>query len=822
MRRWLIGAFAAVASAMALGWIGGDWLLESQGIAPEDWERFEGARVRFDASGVPTIEGKTWLEVIEAEGYVVASERLFQMDLMRRSAAGRLSEWFGQRALELDRKRKLEAWEEVAARAYRDLPESERSYVDAYGRGVNRFIGENRRRWGIEYAILRTEPETWEGKDSLLIMLSMAEQLTAFSWMEALAGRWSEHIGEEWARFLFTEDHPWNEPMFGTKHPSGPPLPVERALPLKPIDPEERGKSARAIASLRENGAPQVIDVEARDALPAIAQAGDAPHGMLHGASNNWAYCGEAGCFVANDPHLGASVPHLWFALRLRVSEEDWVAGVSIPGLPGVVLGMNPHLAWAFTNVGEDVDDLLLERLNDDRTQYLAAIEGGREVWKPILREEKIIKVRGANDEIVTALFTHRGPLAKRPYLGEDYYSRQWLPLKPGFLRFPVDLSRARSWEEMNAALDGMKVPAQNVLVVDRVGNMGYRASGTGIVRRVGGQTPQPAISGEWVGFEPPDARPRILFYLKNGETRAEGPSVDREGMSPAGSRDARFLATANERIWVDDVGHRWSEDLRKDRIRRVLAARSDLGGDDMRRLQLDTESRYHRSLLSWVSAHLEPSSRASAGAAPMLDRWNRWTGSAAEDPESFTDALLVDRALTVLCLDRARRAFLPEDARGLPYEHWLRSAWVIAMLEADGGTRIFGLDAHDLARHLFEIAIERRSARAPVYYEINRWAAQHPFVGRIPVLGKLFEVDTPVQYGWRSLVRVEQPTFGASVRLVWNVSDPMKSTWSLPVGQSGHVRSPHFRDLQAAWFEGRHFPVFDDAWTWRSAPGAR
>src|SRR5207244_2277082 len=155
----------------------------------------------------------------------------------------------------------------------------------------------------------------------------------------------------------FPEDHPWNQPMFGqSPHPAGPPLPLGQALAMKPIDDVEAGAMHAALEL-----APKAKETE---------------EGI---GSNNWAWCGKTGCFLANDPHLGASVPHIWYANRLRISAEEWVVGVSIPGLPGIVLGMNPYLAWAFTNVGEDVDDLLLERVDEGEKNYLAAVEDGQE-----------------------------------------------------------------------------------------------------------------------------------------------------------------------------------------------------------------------------------------------------------------------------------------------------------------------------------------------------------------------------------------------------------------------------------------------------------
>lgn len=747
------------------------YVYNRQGLSPEEISNYcgpgDGSKIELDARGIPTIDSDNWFNAVSAEGYVVASDRMFQMDLMRRAAAGRLAEWFGPLAVEADRRRKLEDWEGVAQRAYKALPREQQLYIDQYTWGVNHFIETSPGRWGLEYALLMTEPEPWEGKDSILLMLSMDEQLTAFSGMEATGSRWQDDIGDAWFNFLFTLDHPWNDPMFGTKPRDRPELPLAKALAKRAIESVDR-----LAMQLDQKTPPPIL-----------------PRG-----SNNWAWCGKTGCFLANDPHLGASVPHLWYAVRMRVDKDDWVAGVAIPGLPGVVLGMNPHLAWAFTNVGEDVDDLLLEQLSPDGEQYLASVENGEEVWKPVERREHVIHVKGGDDEKVFSRHTHRGPLVKRPVLGDQWYSRQWLPYVEGIIHLPVQYNRAKSFEEMNAALDDFRVPAQNVVMVDRAGNVGYRTSGTGVQRKISGRRPQRAIDGEWAGLEPASSRPRMLYYVKD-----------------SGEDHPRWIATANERIWVDEYGERWVDDLRKDRIRRVLSSRDDFTREDMETLQRDTESRYFHLILDWVRAHAEP---AGAEEKEILDRWAKWNGVAADDPTTFTEAIAVEGALVRVCLDRVRRALMPEKDREIPYEHWMKSAWVITALEAEHGTEVFGFDERELAKALLEVAKARTTSDAKPYYEENRWAAQHPFVGRVPVIGDWFKVDAVPQYGWRGVVvRVEQPTFGASVRLVWDLSKPANSTWSLPVGQSGHIRSPHYKDLQAEWAAGKPFPVFSKGW---------
>ncbi len=783
MVRWLVRITLGLALLLLLLLVGVRWHVERQGapIAAASEGR-AGVAATVDARGIPVIRGRTWDEILEAEGYFVASQRMFQMDLMRRAGSGRLSAWFGARALPLDKRRLEEDWPTVTARAYAALPTDERAAIDAYAAGVNRFIRERSGQWGLEYTLIRAEPLPWTGEDTMTILLTMAEELTSSAPSEALEGRWRSALSDrQWADFLFTLDHPWNVPMFGGPG-RGPTFP-DAKLPPTPLGATE---------GLEVSAAPQDPDDAAYAGLRALLPMGlPSPSGPLP-ASNSWAYCGDAGCFLANDPHLGYGVPELWVAVVLQRVDaldappppagEEWAAGVAIPGLPGMVLGMNAHLAWAFTNTGEDVDDLLPETLSPDRTQYLLRMDGDQEVWAPLITRTATIEVRDQKPVFVSVVATHRGPLLSREGVVTDN-SRQWLPLKPGMLRLPIGLPRARSWEDLNATLDGMKVPGQNVLMLDRAGNIGYRASGTGIVRRASGRVPVPGIDGEWVGFEPPEQRPRVLIAST--------------------STAPRIIATANQRIWMDDGAHKWADDARHERLRRALGASTRLGLDDMVRLQLDTESRHHRALLDWVRKHARP----AAGAEARLARWATWDGHADHDPLTFTEALAVDRAIQSLLLSRARRHLLPRESLGLEYSHRLSRAWLIAALDREDGLSWFGVEAEPLATRLLEIAAQVPAT--PLYAAGNAWGAQHPFVDTVPVVGPWFAVSAPPQVGYRSVVRVEAPKFGASVRMVWKPSEPSASRWGFPVGQSGHIGSPHYDDARDDWFAGTLTPVF-------------
>ncbi len=723
------------------------WVLKTQGSAENYWSKVDAENVKFDEFAVPTIKAANWSELIRRQGHVIASERLWQMDLIRRKAGGRLSEWFGPEAFPHDEEMRLQNRQEISAIAADNLPPDERKTCDEYARGVNDFITNNPGKWGAEYKIIGFDPEPWSCKDSVLAMLEMADMLTNSADSEAQSETWRRNLSPKWQEFLFTLNHPWNRPLFGASDVAHAPLPpAQEYLVPAPIVPEQHAN---------------VTVVE---------------HSIV--GSNNWAWAGPSGKFVANDPHLGQSVPQIWYAVRLVIGKNEWIAGVSVPGIPGVIIGMNPFVAWSFTNTGEDVDDYLEEKINEAGTEYLAAIENGTEVWLPMTKKSFEIIVKGENEpRIVEGKFTHRGPLFSLKNLGNKLYARQWLALRPEVIRLPVELFfRAQDLDGLSAALAGMKLPAQNTVAMDRKGNIRYQTTGTGIDRKMSGLRPVDALSGEWIQLQPSAMRPVKTLNFTG---------------SPI------MMATANERIWVDSYGHTWFNDDRKDRIMTQLASNENQTRSTMEALHLDTTGRFRKVVIDWMIARADKDLTIKN---KIPDRWRTWSGSSMDDQVTFNDADQAEKEMTKIFLSRVAETFTSEEDKKTDYFAPMRRAWVLTVLLQEGnqGTAIFGVNDEELAKHLVNMLAERKHPET--YSFKNRWKAQHPFVAGIPVLGKVFAVSETEQWGAGDLVLAEKNTFGPSARMVWDLDKPMESTWIFPVGQSGHVWSKHYRDFHKLW----------------------
>jgi len=759
-----IAAILIVTLSVAM--IASIWIIKDQGVGADSWQSYQTARVDFDELGIPTIEAPTWDDLIEAQGFVTASERLWQMDLLRRSASGQLSEWFGARTIDADKIRIAEDWRGTANRAEALLNDQEKRFCQAYARGVNKFINEKRNAWSLEYSLLRVKPEAWQCRDSILIVLLMADDLSGGAFREAMEYRWQTGLSPEWRAFLFPKYHPWAKPLFGkAASPAVRLPPADQYLPLTKIEGNE-------LAEHFNNEAAAI-------------------------GSNAWVWA-KAGSptLLANDPHLGQRVPQIWFANRLRLSKEKWVAGVSLPGIPGVVLGMNRDFGWAFTNLGEDVDDYLREQVNDSKDQYLALRKGKKEFWRRIIKKKFPLRVRGQAEELmIEAWFTHRGPLAQRPGLGKDYYSRQWLGFNERIIGMPtVAVNQATNWEEFNTASDRMLLPAQAVLFADRQGNIGFRATGAGVVRSYAEPWLVDGLEGEWLGLKPVADRKRLWL-----------PSKPQEKLP-------RFIANANAQVWEDPYGERWYAEERRDRIDAVLASASEFNLTDMENLQFDTYSRYHKELLDWVAAHASFVDYEYNG---LIAGWKDWSGRGEDNQQVFTQAVAIDRLLMNLLMGRIKKNYYA-GVNDLPaYEFRLRKAWVLTLLQDDGNFLAFGIDANELANFLVkELAKKVAGKTWELYADTNRWRGQHP-LAKFPVIGQLFKIPEPPQTGFGTMVKAEQPEVGPSFRAVWNLTEPLASSWSFPVGQSGHLRSAHFRDQQKPWFTGRRVPVLDGRYEW-------
>ncbi len=697
-------------------------------------------RVAFDDRGVATVSAATWPDALRVQGYLTARDRLFQLELQRRAGEGTLSELFGKAALDLDRRRRTYGYSRVAGRAVGLLPDDERANLEALSDGVNAFLESHAGRWGLEFALLRTRPKPFVPADALLVLLLMSEDLSTV-WPDEAARGANAGLPADLREFVFSTGSEDDVPVVPDAAPfRSPPVPV--------------------LATSAAERPAAVLELA----------PGDSADAEIAG-SNNWAVAGFLAAsgkpMLANDPHLPIQMPSIWLPMRFDVAGMH-VEGVTLPGLPGVVLGRNDTIAWGFTNLYTDVEDLYRETIVDGRAARGAGFE-------PVAVRVETIPVRGGPAERLEVKETSHGPLVK-PDL-----ALKWTALDPSTLRLPiVAIDRSGSREEFDRALDRFLGPAQNVIWASADGHIGWRATGLIPLRRPGtdGSAPYDGRDAEndWKGFLTAERLPRI---------------VD----PPSG-----YLVTANNRVIgtgfpVPVSSHFWSA-ARARRIRNLIEEAKKSGRKldraAMEAIQLDVLSLESREIARAFLPVLPPD------LAKLLSDWD---GRAVPSAPQFLVVRTLKRKLADRTLrtwrvrgDRVRLA----DERLLDLVRADRAAWKRAGLGEKSA--VLKLIVEESVRELSAAYGLDRSKWT--WGEGNRLTARHP-LGLVPGLGLVFDPPHVPMPGGSGVPRVSTPSFGQSMRFLVDWGAPDAATLVVPFGVSGHVGSQHRMDQFPFWRGG-------------------
>ena len=541
----------AVIIAMALG-VGGWLYFEARASLPLVDGRIEvvglsaPVAVIRDAQGVPHIRATSPHDLLFAQGYVTAQDRLWQMDALRRAAFGELAEIEGPAALEHDRQQRLLLVRSAAERARDALPPATREEFQDYAQGVNAFISSHRDRLPIEFQLLRYSPRDWAPADSLALGLFLQEMLTHGQYRQQLSReKILAKLGPELAADLYPNAS-WHD------HPPGA---EAKILEQEPSDEDEDDDDAPSVMRTSLEGAPP---------KPPLLGWGfsDEPGWLpaeLPGGSNNWVVSGahtvSGKPLLSNDMHLQQQMPSLWYEAQLKLAGSNPprfdVAGFTLPGMPLVLVGHNQRIAWGVTNLGADVEDLFIETFNA-QGEYQTP-----EGWKKPEIHHEIIHVKGKPDTALDVVVTRHGPVISDFIPGETRkLALQWAPLKdPAFVSYPFyELDSAQNWDEFRHALSLLGGPSLNFVYADVDGHIGYQAEGR-IPLRASPTNSIPVPGNDnahgWTGVVPFDKLPSVFD-------------------PPSG-----IIATANARITPDKypylLSSEWMAPFRTERIYRVL-----------------------------------------------------------------------------------------------------------------------------------------------------------------------------------------------------------------------------------------------------------
>jgi penicillin G amidase len=733
--------------------------------------------IRRDRWGVPHIRARTRRDLWFAEGFCHGQDRLWQLELYRRMASGRLSEIAGPETLRADRLMRALGLRRIAEREAAELDAAVRGELDAYCAGVN-SAAEAAKAPPVELQLLRREFDAWRPADMLAAL-----KLLAFG------------LSTNWERELLRAD---------MTRELGP----ERAARLDPGYPAGNPVTLEPGAAWSGDGLALVEQIAVvREVL------GFAPEAT---GSNNWAVSPSRsatdGTLLAGDPHLSPSMPGITYQLGLQLSDR-FCRGASFPGRLGIAFGQNNDVAWSFTNTMADVMDLFIERLDGDTYEF----EGER---RPLELVEEEITVRGRSDPFrLVARLTHHGPIVNDALRADpsEPLALAWTALDaPCVTEATLRVLEVTSGPELVASVEPHNAPVSNLLWADRHGSIGYKTIGRVPVRRGGcPDLPKPGWTGEheWDGWIPFDDLPELI------------------------DPEAGYLVTANNRITPDDYPHHitsdWLDGFRARRIEDVLAAGDQHDLDGFAALQTDM-----LSLPGLETAHrlarLRPRDQRETVA---IERLRSWDGQMSPNSiaatiyqaftlrfaREFAREAIRDRDLCERWLDRAHNGFMTHVTSPWRWQSHLLAIW------AEQDPELISRSWDELALDSLRGALDELEARYGPDSGRWRWGRVHALefphaLGSAnPVLARIFNrtielgggQETVAQVGWDPNDPFKA-IWAPAWRMVADPSDPERSQWQAFSGQSGHVGSPHYDDLQPRWRDGQMQPMAGEG-PWRT-----
>ena len=602
--------------------------------------------IERDPHGVPYVRAQSIDDLVLAQGYVTAGDRLFQMDTLRRHAAGTLAEVFGASVLPHDRLQRTLQIAEAADRALAQLPPDQLHLLQVYAQGVNAAIAERKDHLPIEFRVLRYTPAPWTPRDSILVTLAMFQDLSntfpAKLARESLIERLPPDLAAAFVQDLYPTGS-WRDHTPGEAIPDltvpGPPVeqvPLDESQSKLDL-PKPGALGLDSATWFRTTSFPTPASILA--ALDPLLHP--APRDLTPG-SNAWAVSGAHTAsgkpLLSNDMHLNLTVPGLWYEADLT-SPGFHVAGVSIPGAPLICVGHNDHIAWGFTNLGADVQDVYLETLRGSgSSEEFKAADG---TWQPIAHQQEVIRVAHGLNETLDIRLTRHGnavtPILNPALTQEATRGRtlalRWTIYDPNNLHYPwLAINQAHDWPSFLAATADFGGPSQNALYADDQGHIGYHALGRVPLR---GPAPTPVAASNALpnDLSAPDADPSTAGIPRDLQAPAApltpqlsgplspvplvpSPAHEWSGYIPfdklpqAFDPPAGVLATANARVTPDDYPYpitlNWAAPYRIERIYKQLAHRTGLTPADMLALQSDVYSDFDHVLAQRLAYALD------------------------------------------------------------------------------------------------------------------------------------------------------------------------------------------------------------------------
>ncbi|MGO9325773.1 MAG: penicillin acylase family protein, partial [Terracidiphilus sp.] len=732
--------------------------------------------IRRDTHGVPHIDAATEDDLFVAQGYVTAQDRLWQMDASRRSSNGELAEIMGPALVQHDKTERVLQIRLTAQRFYANLSADDRRRFDDYARGVNLFIAqcEQSNTLPVEFRVLHYRPRPWTGVDSISVGLSMVQTLDTHIATKLSRARVAAKLNNPALEADLYPVGSWRD-----RPPAGIRVDLSEPQPLPPPSKNSDDDDDDENTESRLLGQPDC-------------------DGCVPG-SNNWVIAGSHTAsgkpLLSNDMHLTLREPDTWYMADLYSSGSHGApgfhaAGVTFPGLPFVIAGQNEHVAWGFTALYGDTQDLYIEKL-DGKSNY----EGLGAAWHPLAVDREVIHVRGGKDVNLTVQSTAHGPLLN-PLLSADDppTALKWTLYDDSLNTLPLyEMNTASNWTEFSAALAQWCWPTQNVVYADDQGHIAYQAIGR-IPLRPAGIADAPIRDGahEWQGYIPYDSMPSAFD-------------------PPSG-----FLATANARVTTDKspypITGEWGDPYRIERIYKSLDGRDHLTPADLLAVQTDIYSEVDQEMghrFAYAIDHTPgPEGNGDARMRQAADLMRSWDGRLTIDSAAASVVTETRAALWPIILE-------PKLGKLAGDYHWGEATFAEEEIVMHAKPEWLPSGYKDW-NALLTAAVRKgmRDGRAPLdvaHWAYGRWHVvdiEHPFAAFLPLIARVAGTGPQPQSGDGTTVKQVGRDFGPSQRFTMDWSNIDGSTENIVLGESSNPLSPTFRDQWSDWYNGTTFAL--------------
>lgn len=753
----------------------------------------EQVEIYRDSLAVPYIFANNDEDAAFALGYLHAQERMFVMDIIRRAGAGRLSEIFGDKTLPFDKMFRTIGLDRTVLMIKRKMDPETLKILESYSKGVNLYIKQAKNKYTFEFDLLGYQPEPWKLEHSLIVSRMMAWELNISWWTDLSFTELAQKLGSEKVGEILP-DYPENSPTIIPGHLDKFAI-LNRSL-------IETDKAFRKFMGM--NG--------------------------THIGSNNWVVNGSMSLsgksIIANDPHLAFSAPGKWYAVVIKSPEWD-AAGVTLPGVPGIVIGKNENISWVLTNIMNDDADFYFEQFDSSGTKYLVDND-----WRDLIITKDTILVNGGDPVPLIIKETHRGPVISDIYPFNFIYNSELTSYPPISMRWLgnefsnetnafLKINKAQNWKEFKIAVQKFNVPGQNFVYADKEGNIGYVFGGALPLRNTSTANSTTFVfdgtksESDWKGFVDKDKLPMLYNPVQN------------------------FIASANNKTIKDykyHISNLWEPSSRIDRILELLNSKEKHSVKDFMKYQMDIISPYARVIVKYIldafngikvtDGHLKLSLK-------LLEEWDFKLDKFSQAPSIYltTFKFLLDNIFLDEMGDDLFNQYV--FLANVPYRS------VLQLLEKPSSVWWDNINTQQIENR--EKIIRKSVADALTYLEetvgnnVQDWQwgrmhkvkFKHPFSGNFSLMDKLIDIGPyeiggdgttifNTEYSFSASIE-EYPIFrhkpfendlGPSMRFIYDFNMPDEFYLILNTGQSGNVMSDHYNDLSLLWLQGRYMKI--------------